>query len=210
VPDHARLIYPAGGRAYFPQRFATDWVKVGPNGKLFSGDSTRNENWYSYGQEVVAVAEGTVRAVRDGVANNTPPEVTERMTTQTVAGNFVLLDLGDGRLAFYGHLAPHSIAVREGQRVERGAVIGQIGNTGNSTGPHLHFHLVAEPGVPGLVGAAQGAPFVFDQFEEVGRISREQFDATDRGIPIGPFEARGRTHVRDLPLGGMVVNFHVH
>ena len=129
------------------------------------------------------------------------------MTTRTVAGNFVLLDIGRGRFAFYGHLMRGSVTVREGDRVKKGATIARIGNSGNSTGAHLHFHLTGEPAVAELIGSAHGIPFVFDRYEQVGRITREQFGATDRGEPIGPFDPRGRVHVRDLPPGGSVVNF---
>ena len=206
VPPHDRLIYPSGGHVYHPQRFATDWTMVGANGKLFRGDSARNENYFAYDQPIFAVDDGVVRRIQAGVADNVPPNVTERMTLQTVAGNYVLLELAGGGFAFYGHLAPGSIRVREGQRVRRGAQLGRVGNSGNSTGPHLHFHVIDAPS-GAFIGAAEGLPFVFERFEVVGRITYDQFDATDRGVPIGPFPSRGEVRTRDLPLGGTVVNF---
>jgi murein DD-endopeptidase MepM/ murein hydrolase activator NlpD len=206
VPAHARLVYPSGGQVYMPQRFATDWVKVGPDGKLFHGDSTKNQNHYSFRQELLAVGDGVVRRIKTGVADNIPPDVTERMTTETVAGNYVLLQLDSGVFAFYGHMAAGSITVREGQRVRQGEVIGRIGNSGNSTGAHLHFHLMTAPS-DGFVAAAEGVSFVLDRFEVIGQITPEQFEDTDRGIPIGPFAPRGMVRSRELPQGGMVVNF---
>src|SRR3546814_19119720 len=67
-------------------------------------------------------------------------------------GNYVALDLGDGRHAFYEHLKPGSIRVVPGQRVRRGEVIDELGFTGDSTGPPLHFHVAAPPSQLGAAG----------------------------------------------------------
>src|SRR3546814_12133074 len=77
------------------------------------------------------------------------------------SGNYLALDLGDGRHAFYEHLEPGSIRVAPGQRVRRGEVIAALGFTGDTTGPHLHFHVadgtspLGSRGVPlGHIGRA--------------------------------------------------------
>lgn len=54
----------------------------------------------------------------------------------------VSLDLGHGLRAFYAHLQPGSVRVKTGELVKRGQVLGRLGNSGNSAGPHLHFHVV--------------------------------------------------------------------
>jgi murein DD-endopeptidase len=77
----------------------------------------------------------------------------------------VSLDLGGGRFAVYEHLKPGSVRVRLGDRVRRGEVVGQVGFTGDSTGPHLHLH-VGDTAAP---LAAEGRPFVFARFEVLGR-----------------------------------------
>ena len=56
-------------------------------------------------------------------------------------GNCIMIDHGNGYKTLYGHLS--SIGVSEGQSVSQGAVIGAVGSTGNSTGPHLHFEVYA-------------------------------------------------------------------
>src|SRR3546814_3208759 len=76
-------------------------------------------------------------------------------------GNYVALDLGDGRHAFYEHLKPGSIRVVPGQRVRRGEVIAELGFTGDSTGPHLHFHVADAPSPLG----AEGLPFEIDRLD---------------------------------------------
>src|SRR3546814_1338788 len=81
------------------------------------------------------------------------------------SGNYLALDLGDGRHAFYEHLEPGSIRVAPGQRVRRGEVIAALGFTGDTTGPHLHFH-VADGTSP--LGS-EGVAFVIDRFDVPGR-----------------------------------------
>jgi murein DD-endopeptidase MepM/ murein hydrolase activator NlpD len=73
-----------------------------------------------------------------------------------IAGNHVIVRIGDV-FALYAHLVPGSVAVRAGDRVGTGQVIGKLGHSGNSTAPHLHFHLMdsAEP------GGARGVPCAF-------------------------------------------------
>ena len=89
----------------------------------------------------------------------------KRQRQEDAAGNYVSLDLGNGRFAVYEHLKPRSIRVRVGDRVRRGDIIGQLGFTGDSTGPHLHLHV----GDAALPIAAEGRPFVFEHFDVFGR-----------------------------------------
>ena len=89
------------------------------------------------------------------------------ITLETVGGNHVILDLGNGHFAFYAHLQPGSLKVAVGDTVAVGAVIGSLGNTGNSTAPHLHFGLVDRPDF--LTG--EGLPFVIPRFTVTGTIT---------------------------------------
>jgi hypothetical protein len=120
------------------QRHAVDWLMVGADGKTHRGDGARNQDYLAYGQEALAVADGTVAVVVDGVPEN--PRLGDG-DKYFVPGNHVALDLGGGEFAMYMHLVPGSIAVKVGQRVKAGEVVGRIGNSGNSTEPHLHFQL---------------------------------------------------------------------
>ena len=57
-------------------------------------------------------------------------------------GHTVVIDHGNGLQTRYAHMKPGSITVRVGQTVAQGQQIGQIGSTGNVTGPHLHFEVL--------------------------------------------------------------------
>src|SRR6266516_3378693 len=137
---HRRGIVAIGGKARIPQRFATDWGRIGEDGKPFRGDRVHNANWYPYGAEVLAVADAVVADLKDGIPENEPASRAVPITLETVGGNYVILDLGKGNFAFYAHLQPKSIRVRLGQKVRRGQVLALLGNSGNSESPHLHFH----------------------------------------------------------------------
>jgi murein DD-endopeptidase MepM/ murein hydrolase activator NlpD len=82
----------------------------------------------------------------------------------SLAGNTVVLDLGDGQFAHYAHLQPGSVIVKEGQRVRRGEPLARIGNSGDARWPHLHFQVTTRPGVM----SSEGLPFVLDQFHAKG------------------------------------------
>jgi murein DD-endopeptidase len=192
---HRRALIPIGGTPSIAQRFAIDYVKVDEQGRRHTGDSLRNESYYAQGEDALAVAAGTVVAIKDGIPENVPG-VTSRVvpiTLETVGGNYVILDIGGGRYAFYAHLQPRSLRVQVGDRVERGAVLGLVGNSGNSTEPHLHFH-IADGTTP--LGS-EGVPYRQD-FEVVG--SCQGFSAN---CPRQAAEHRRA----EQPLGGILIRF---
>lgn len=195
---HRRVTFAIDGQVRIPARFAIDWMKLDRDGHYAHGDQTQIANWYGYGEDVLAVADATVRATRNDFPESaTVAGVKNRL--EDVSGNFVTLDLGDGRYATYEHLKPGSVRVRAGERVRRGQVIAALGYTGDSNGPHLHFH-VSTGGAP-LAG--EGLPFVIQQFDALGAYaSMAEFAA---GKPWTP--ARRRTRRMELPAASMVVDF---
>ncbi len=194
---HRRAGYPFEGQARISQRYAVDWLMFGPDGTLFHGDSTRNENWYGYKQPLHAVAVGTVVVVKDGIPENVPlaPERAVPITVETIGGNHVILDLGGGNYAFYAHLIPGSIRVKVGDRVAAGQVIGLLGNSGNSGAPHLHFHVGDRPSPLG----SEGVPYLFEQYSVLGMTA---------GFPA-PWKGGGTPlpRRRVMPLDNQAIQF---
>ena len=114
------------------QRYAIDFARLNQAGdSLFDGDPLRNESYAIYGDEVFAAAPGTIVAVRNDMAENAPPTEPPFTTFDDVAGNRVVQHLGGDRYALYAHMQPGSVRVNVGQRVERGQVLGLVGNTGD-------------------------------------------------------------------------------
>jgi murein DD-endopeptidase MepM/ murein hydrolase activator NlpD len=142
------------------QRFAYDFL-VHRNGSSHSGDPSKLENYHCWNQVVLAPADATVAAVADGL----PDQPIGQADAQNVAGNHVVLDLGDSEFAFLAHLKRGSVAVKAGDRVERGQPLGRCGNSGNTSEPHLHFHLQTTPDLT----QGEGLPAFFHDYRADGK-----------------------------------------
>ena len=125
----------------------------------------------------------------------------QKHSLEDAAGNYVALDLGSGRIAFYEHLKPGSVRVKSGERVRRGQVIASLGFTGDSTGPHLHFHVA--DGVSPL--ASEGLPYVFESFRVMGAYSSLENFGRQAWQPLpGNFQSERK---RELPAPNTVIIF---
>ena len=160
---HRRSVIAIDGRAYISQRFAIDWVMIGKNGNTFHDSRDHNENFWAFGQPVLAVADGDVTEIVDDLPDNAPGKLPE-VTVQNITGNHVIVRIAPDTYVMFAHLKQGSIQVRLHQKVKRGAQIAQVGNSGNTTGAHLHFQVT--DGSSPL--AAEGIPFVFDKFRFLG------------------------------------------
>ena len=201
---HRLSLVTLDGEARVPQRFAVDWALLGDDGRLFRGDSTDVTNWYGYDAPVYAAAAGTVVLTRDGASDRKPfgvppPAVIE---AADAPGNVVVIDIGQGRFATYAHLKPGSLRVAEGERVVEGQPLARIGNSGNTLGPHLHFHI--SDAVEPLGG--EGLPFSLGSFSLIGRVA--SLPALLAGTPwtANPSQP-ARTVVGETPLENMVIQF---
>ncbi|SFB37203.1 Peptidase family M23 [Cohnella sp. OV330] len=121
--------------AYEAVRYAVDFVKE-KDGYSFEGDPALNESYYAYGQDVLAPASGEVIAAVDGIADNAP---VGKVNPQQPAGNMVAIRHANGEITTLAHLKKGSVMVKAGDRVAAGQLIGQCGNSGESTEPHLHI-----------------------------------------------------------------------
>jgi hypothetical protein len=202
---HRRSIQPVNGRLDLGQRFAIDWNGVDAQNRMVVGNPDLNPSWVFYDKPVLAVANARVVAAVDRFPDQVPNHP-RPVTIREADGNYVILALGKGRFAFYAHLKPGSVRVKRGDRVRTGDVVGLLGNSGSSTGPHLHFHVMNRPSAL----ASDGLPYVFDRFRTVGRIPPLDDALTalvNAGQPI-PIDAAGAgAHRRELPLGRDVVDF---
>jgi murein DD-endopeptidase len=164
---HRRALIPVNGRAYISQRYAIDWVELYPDGKTYQGDPADNKNYRAYGHEIHAVADGIVTETKEGLPQNTPgaKSLAIPITLETIGGNHVITDMGNGLYAFYAHMQPGTLRVKVGDKVHRGQVLGLLGNTGNSSEPHLHFDICNASSML----ACEGFPYAFASFEVVGK-----------------------------------------
>jgi len=156
---HRETLLASDGDWVTPELFAIDWIRE-VDGRFYSGDGTRNTDWVGFGEPIHAVAGGTVVLTRDGLPDIPPMTKNPGLRTpEDYAGNNVIVAIGHGRYAVFDHLVRGSVRVRRGQRVRAGQVVGKLGNSGNTDGPHLHFGIEARPD-----SLAQGLPFEIDDF----------------------------------------------
>ena len=161
--NHRRSIFAIDGHIYSPERFAIDWEKIGANNDTRHGGTTRNENWWGWGERVLALADGDITEAVDQFPDNTP-RVLPPVTLDNIGGNHIILQISPNRFVTYAHLQKGSIRVRVGEHVRRGDVLALLGNSGNSTGAHLHLQLTDRNSVL----ESQGVPFVFSEFTYLG------------------------------------------
>jgi murein DD-endopeptidase MepM/ murein hydrolase activator NlpD len=154
-----------------PEEFGFDIVRTGEGGLTHRGAGDRFSDYYAYGAEVLAGANGRVIAA----VNNLPedPAVMQKagesdetyaarlgqiqaaflnQAAEAAAGNYVLIDHGGGEYSLYAHLQPGSVTVKAGDAVAAGQQIGRLGSSGNSTEPHLHFQVCDQPHVLDCAG----------------------------------------------------------
>jgi hypothetical protein len=201
VPGSAHMNFVIrDGQARIPQQFGFDFFKVDADGNVMPHpvpDTLTNEMFYCYLADVLAVADGEVTALKTDVATNAPQpdgSVLAPITRENGAGNLIGIRIDGEHYAFYAHLEPGSIRVSLGQKVKKGDVIANIGNTGNASGPHLHFHVCDSNNLNG----SQGLPYVFERFELEGM----QSDARPREAG-----AKRTVHTASLPADDCVVWF---
>jgi len=122
--------------------FAFDFLGVDERGEIHKGDGEANDDYYAFGREVLAPANGTVTDVIRGVRDNVLPG---SMNPYSALGNAVFIRHREYEVSVLAHLKLGSIKVKVADKVKRGQLIGLCGNSGNSSNPHLHYHLQNTP-----------------------------------------------------------------
>lgn len=206
IGPHRFVTNPMNGTLQPSEQFAIDWIKIDKEGKAFRGDGKTSEQWLCYGTELLAVGPGTVVEVIRDLHNEVPGVAPNNLTIPQIAGNHVTLDLGSGHYAMYDHMAPGSITVHVGERVSTGQKLGLLGNTGNTTGPHLHFQISDRPSTLDTTAL----PFVFESMFLQGRtpLNLDDIDSYSiKGTPL-PLETKNAGQLlRSMPLSRDVVRF---
>jgi len=130
------------------QRFAFDFLGVDEQGKTRKGEAHANEDYFAYGREILAPADGTITDVITGVRDNVPGS----MNPYSALGNAVFIQHRENEVSVLAHLKPGSIKVKVGDKVKAGQLVGLCGNSGNSSEPHLHYHLQNTPIIQDATG----------------------------------------------------------
>jgi hypothetical protein len=204
ITYHRGATLPINGAIRTAERYAIDFVQLDEQNRIASGPIGELASYRYFGVPVHSVADGTVVGIEDGMTEQVPGKLPPDATIQMAAGNHVVVDIGDGRYAFYAHLQPGSLRVKPGDKVSRGQVIGLLGNSGNTDGPHLHFHIMDGP-TPLVAG---GLPYAFTAFTGEGRIADEQALATGGPVKIDRGgDALTGAHHTQLPLNLEVIGF---
>jgi len=204
---HRRGIRSINGKGVIPERFAIDFLQV-VDGIAYENNGDANEDWFGWDAQVIAVADGVVASTFDGMATNDMVDPGELPSTVPEGGgNQVIIDHGNGQFSAYLHMQAGSLEVQEGDIVERGQLLGRLGNSGHSSAPHLHFQL----GTANSIGSGEGLPFVFDEFELLGTFENGLIDAIpdapgDQVAAVPPPVGPG-VRTNELPLDVTLINF---
>lgn len=201
---HTRAALPVDGRVRIAQRYAVDWEQMDDANRIYAGPREEPASYAIWGQDALAVADGRVVRVVDGLPQQTPGKFPENISIVQADGNCVVLDIGGGRFALYAHLQTGSVRVKTGDRVRRGQVLGLVGNSGNSVAPHLHFHVMDGPSPLD----ANGLPYEIDAFEVIGHSpGTAAFDTAEaEGTPLAVTPVTPPAQVtRALPLDQAIV-----
>jgi Peptidase family M23 len=172
----------------FSQTYALDFVKLGPDNLFFRGTGQQLADHYSWNQPVYATAGGKVAYVAFDLPDlppGTPPNPRMfRDDPRRLLGNAVAISHGNGEFSYFAHLQQASLQVNEGELIRRGTLIGRVGNSGQSPGPHLHFHLMEGPNI----FIDQGLPVKFSHFSAGGQFFEKPMTIPTRMIVLGPDE----------------------
>ena len=160
--DTKELNYHVESRA---QKNAFDMVVTDSKGRSYKTDGQSNEDYYAFGKEIIAPCDGEMVLVVDGVKDNKVGE----MNSFNVGGNMVILKTAENEFLVFCHFKHLTIQVKEGQKIKAGQLLGLCGNSGNSSEPHLHFHIQNAENI----NVATGIKCYFDNLVVNGQIKTD-------------------------------------
>lgn len=140
-----------GGHSGYGNQFALDVNALTANYAAMLSDSEDLNAYATWGREVIAPGDGVVVYSRNDVPDNgpgtNPEEVFSRLQDPMLAtaGNAVVIDHGNSEYSVLMHMQKGSLRVAKGSKVKKGDIVGLIGSSGDSFGPHLHYQLQSGP-----------------------------------------------------------------
>jgi hypothetical protein len=168
-----------GGRGGLAgSEFALDLRGLDENLAEQKSDADENASAVGWGREILAPAAGTVTYARNDVPDNPHPGTDPGLYAalhdpiMAAAGNCVIIDHGNSEYSVLMHMQEGSVAVKVGERVTSGQMIGRLGNSGNAFGPHLHYQLQSGP----ELFRGQGLPFRFQNIDVTPLSRGRQFE----------------------------------
>jgi hypothetical protein len=123
---HRYGLLPVNGALRPQEIFAIDFIKMNDQGLCYQGHNTKVENYFGYGQPIISSTDGVVVEAVDGRPDEVPPAQPTILEYALLPGNHVYVAIGDGRFAEYLHLAPGSVAVKVGEKVHVGQLLGKL------------------------------------------------------------------------------------
>ena len=146
------------------RRYAYD-LAIWKDGGFARGSGSTNEDFYAFGQPVVAPADGTVVAVLDGMEDNRPGQAS---SLAHPAGNHLVIGTAADEYVVIAHLQHGSIRVQQGDEVSAGDLVALVGNSGLSAVPHVHFFVQDQPDVTSPI--ALGLPVSYSNYYADGEL----------------------------------------
>lgn len=164
---HARARLSTGGSWHQMERFAIDFLQI-RQGSQAVGDGTRNSDYHAFGRRIRSATGGVVVSTRNAMPDIAPGSEGGNLTSAVqFLGNHVSVRIRRDVYAMYAHMKKGSVRVERGDRVQPGQVLGRLGNSGNTTAPHLHFQLSTSP----ILFGGTSLPYVFDRYRRSGNLT---------------------------------------
>jgi len=165
------------------QRYAFDFLARDAQGKTHRGEGKKNEDYYCFSRPILAPADGVVTDVIRGVRDNVPGS----MNPYSALGNAAFIRHRKHEVSVLAHFKLGSLRVKVGEKVKGAQVIGLCGNSGNSSEPHLHYHLQNVP----IIQDATGIKVFFENVkvgkpDKTGGPVRAKRHSPVRGETVGP------------------------
>jgi hypothetical protein len=165
-------------------RYAYDFTVVDEQGRMYRNEGNKNEEWFGFGQPVLAPADGVVVSAAgdrpDGTKVQRAPLDFDAVMKDLheIFGNYAVLDHGHGEFSVLAHMRQGSVKLQPGQHVKRGEKIGEVGSSGDSIFPHLHYQLQRD------AKWGEGLPSSFRDYQRLTgksfvRVKRGQIDTGD-------------------------------